>query len=248
MSPIRQRRSSGAHAVYDVLRARIIDGTLAPEARLTEPDLAQSLDVSRTPVREALRLLMAEGLVQQRLTGGMRVAALHTDDLDRIYEIRGRLEGLMARDACVRMDARGRDKLQNLMDLMERMKGVDTAILDLGRQFHGAIAEIADNPWCANLLHQIGGQVDRYRARSTRQPGRPDEAVAEHRRIFDQVTGGDPDAAEQAMRDHVALSAAAARRALQHDVVPDASDETRPEPRPTASAALPTARTDSPDH
>lgn len=231
-----------------MLRARIIDGSLAPEARLTEPDLAQSLDVSRTPVREALRLLMAEGLVQQRLTGGMRVATLHSDDLDRIYEIRGRLEGLMARDACVRMDAVARVKLQNLMDLMERMKGVDTAVLDLGRQFHGAIAERADNPWCANLLHQIGGQVDRYRARSTSQPGRPDEAVAEHRRIFDQVTGGDPDAAEQAMREHVALSAAAARRALQHDVVLRVADDIRPEPSRPAVTARATARTARPDH
>ncbi|WP_454044699.1 GntR family transcriptional regulator, partial [Cellulosimicrobium sp. Marseille-Q8652] len=96
------RRQSGARAVYDLLRTRIIDGTLAPGARLTEPVLSAQLGVSRTPVREALRLLQAEALVVELPTGGVRVAALDLADARRVYEVRARLEGLLARDACER--------------------------------------------------------------------------------------------------------------------------------------------------
>jgi len=74
------RRQSGARAVYDLLRGRIIDGSLAPDARLTEPVLSAELGVSRTPVREALRLLQAEALVVELPTGGVRVAPLDVAD------------------------------------------------------------------------------------------------------------------------------------------------------------------------
>ncbi|WP_171905313.1 GntR family transcriptional regulator, partial [Cellulosimicrobium cellulans] len=91
------RRQSGARTVYDVLRARIIDGSLAPGERLAEPVLADRLGVSRTPVREALRLLEAEALVVALPTGGVRVAPLDVADARRVYEVRARLEGLLAR-------------------------------------------------------------------------------------------------------------------------------------------------------
>ncbi|MEK8227493.1 DUF2625 family protein [Oerskovia sp. M15] len=97
------RRQSGARAVYDLLRSRIIDGTLAADARLTEPVLSAQLGVSRTPVREALRLLQAEALVVEQPTGGVRVAPLDVANLQRVYDVRARLEGLLARDACERV-------------------------------------------------------------------------------------------------------------------------------------------------
>ncbi len=217
MSAQTSPRSSGALTVYTTVRAQIIDGTLAPDLRLTEPELAHSLGVSRTPVREALRLLMAEGLVLQQVTGGMRVAPLRSDDLNRIYDIRARLEGLLARDAAARMDVRFRHELLGIVEVMERTRGVDGDVLDLGRQFHAKIAECADNRWCVQLLHQIRGHVDRFRAWSTSDPGRPDEAVTEHGKILQALLAGDPDAAERAMLAHVARSAHAARRALRLD-------------------------------
>ena len=214
MSASTARRASGAQTVYETVRAQIIDGALAPDTRLTEPGVARALGVSRTPVREALRLLLAEGLVQQQLTGGMRVAPLRSDDLGRIYDVRGRLEGLMARDACARMNAAYRAELQNLVALMERTRGIDAEALDLGRQFHTKIADCADNPWCEHLLHQIRGHIDRYRAFSTADPGRVGDAVTEHAGIFTALISGDPAAAERAMHEHVSRSAESARRAL----------------------------------
>jgi DNA-binding GntR family transcriptional regulator len=207
------RRQSGAHAAYELLRARIISGEISPGTRLTEPELASALGVSRTPVREALRLLIAEGLVDQLPNGGSRVTPLNPADIRRVYDVRARLEGLMARDACVRMTPAHLDDLARLIDLMERLRGEETEVLRLGREFHGRIAEIADNPWCEQLLRQIRGHVDRYRSLSTREPGRPDRAVAEHKAIFEALSAGDPERAEQAMRQHVEQSATSALHA-----------------------------------
>lgn len=222
------QRPSGAQTVYDMVRAQIIDGTLAPDVRLTEPVLAQHLGVSRTPVREALRLLTAEGLVQQQLTGGIRVAPMRRLDLERIFDVRGRLEGLMAHDACVRMDERGRTELEELFDLMDRMRGHHRAVLDLGRQFHEKIGEHADNPWCSHLLHQLRAHVDRFRAASTGQPGRAADTVTEHHQVFEAVISGDAERAERTMRAHIDRSAEVAARALILDDPAEATTAATP--------------------
>lgn len=204
----------GLEAVYQRLRTAIIDGRLRPDERLTEPALADLLDVSRTPVREALRLLLAEGLVQRQVPGGLRVAPLRREDADRIFDLRARLEGLLARDACLRLDDAGEARLRRLVTLMEHLAEDELEVLRLGREFHETIAEIADHPWCSQLLRGIRGHVDRYRTWATSAPGRPGQAVAEHRTILDALAARDPEAAERMMQEHVIRSADAVRRAL----------------------------------
>ncbi|MFG3690649.1 GntR family transcriptional regulator [Micromonospora sp. NPDC047740] len=225
------RRQSGAQAVYELMRAKIISGEFEPGGRLTEPELARTLGVSRTPVREALRLLIAEGLVDQLPTGGSRVAPLDPADIRRVYDIRARLEGLLARDACTRMTQPDLDTLTRLINLMHRLRGDETEVLRIGREFHARIAEIAENRWCEQLLHQIRGHVDRYRSLSTREPGRPDQAVAEHQAIYEALASGDPDRAEHAMRLHVDQSATSAVHAVGHTVptvdIPDEPSASR---------------------
>ena len=108
------RRRSGAHVVSDVLRERIVSGQLEPGVRLFEPELARTLNVSRTPVREALRTLTAEGLLSQLPTGGVAVAALDVDQLEDVYQVRAALEGLIARQACERMTPQALQELHCL--------------------------------------------------------------------------------------------------------------------------------------
>ncbi|NMR19057.1 GntR family transcriptional regulator [Cellulomonas fimi] len=214
MSIANVRRGTGLETVYATVRGQIIDGSLGPGDRLTEPALAERLNVSRTPVREALRLLLAEGLVHRQLSGGLRVAPLRREDLARIFDIRARLEGLLARDASLRMTLEARSRLEKLLERMDRAEGDESEILRLGREFHATVAECADNPWCSQLLHEIRGHVDRYKAWATSDPGRPAKAAVEHRAIFDALMSGDPDAADRVMQEHVVSSAVAARRAL----------------------------------
>lgn len=208
------RRQSGARAVYDLLRQRIIDGTLAADARLTEPVLSAQLGVSRTPVREALRLLQAEALVVEQPTGGVRVAPLAVTDLHRVYDVRARLEGLLARDACERARPADVARLSRLVDLMDAVRDHEDEVLRIGAQFHGEIATLADNRWCSELLRQIRGHVDRYRSLSARERVGTTDHVDEHREVASAIASGDPDAAERAMREHIERSGAMAAKAL----------------------------------
>lgn len=208
------RRQSGARAVYDLLRQRIIDGSLAADERLTEPVLSARLGVSRTPVREALRLLQAEALVVEQPTGGVRVAPLAATDLHRVYDVRARLEGLLARDACERARPADVQRLARLVDLMDAVRDHEDEVLRIGAQFHGEIESLADNRWCSELLRQIRGHVDRYRSLSARERVGTTDHVDEHRAVARAIASGDPDAAERSMREHIERSAAMAAKAL----------------------------------
>ena len=229
-------RQSGARAVYDVLRTQIIDGTLAPDERLSEPALASRLGVSRTPVREALRRLEAETLVVEQPTGGVRVAPLDVADARQVYEVRARLEGLLARRAAERVagsDGRSRSedagtadaddvaRLGRLVELMDAVRDHDDEVLRIGAEFHAVVERLADDRLCAALLRQIRGHVDRYRTLATRERVGTTAHVDEHRAVARAVVGGNPDAAEHAMRAHIDSSAAAATRALARDTPPD---------------------------
>jgi len=226
-------RQSGARAVYDALRTQIIDGTLAPDERLSEPALAARLGVSRTPVREALRRLEAETLVVEQPTGGVRVAPLDVADARQVYEVRARLEGLLARRAAERVagteaaaggasegafdgapDPADVARLARLVELMDAVRDHDDEVLRIGAEFHAVVERLADDRLCAALLRQIRGHVDRYRTLATRERVGTTAHVDEHRAVARAIVEGDPDAAEDAMRAHIDQSAAMATRAL----------------------------------
>ncbi|MBD5786138.1 GntR family transcriptional regulator [Cellulosimicrobium terreum] len=225
--PALARRQSGARAVYELLRGHIIDGTLEPGERLTEPVLAGRLGVSRTPVREALRLLQAEALVVELPTGGVRVAPLDVADARRVYEVRARLEGLLARDACERATPDDVARLVRLVTLMGAVRDHEDEVLRVGAQFHGEIEALADNRWCSALLRQIRGHVDRYRALAARGRVGTTDHVDEHRAVADAFARGDATAAEAAMVAHIDRSAALADQALRAADHPTTTDPAR---------------------
>lgn len=214
------RRQSGSEAVHDVLRQQIISGALAPGDRLTELDLAANLGVSRTPIREALRLLLGEQLVERRATGGFRVAPLYTADVRGIYDVRALLEGLMAQDACQRMTEADLTTLRRQIERMSLLRDHEDEVVKLGREFHGQIEQLGSNRWCVQLLQQIRGHIDRFRTVSTRAPGRAAEAAEEHQKIYDALASGDADAAGEAMREHVYRSAESTLKALTDSAQP----------------------------
>src|SRR5687767_6723079 len=127
----RPRRASGGQLVYTELRRRILDLELRPGQRLYEPELATELRVSRTPLREALRLLLAEDLLDQLPTGGMVVRSLSAGEIDELYTVRAVLEGLMAAEAARRLDDADVETLHALVDRNERL--VELADDEIGR-------------------------------------------------------------------------------------------------------------------
>jgi DNA-binding GntR family transcriptional regulator len=198
--------------VADRLRQLIYSGELAAGAWIDERALAERFRISRTPLREALKVLHAEGLV--RLTprrGSFVAAALTARDLDEIFPLMALLEGLCAREA---VGKAGRDDVRRLQALHAELER-HAAAGDLDRYseqnyaFHEAIEALAANPWLSRMLSELRRFLRLLRGRQLRVPGRLEASVAEHRRFMRALLRRDPDAAERVMRAHLLAQRAA---------------------------------------
>ena len=214
MTETSRTRTSGAHFVYLELKRQILDLELDPGERLYEPGLSKALNVSRTPLREAVRRLIAENLLEQQPTGGVVVPTLDEREVGELYDVRASLEGLMAAEACRRATEAD---LAGLDDLVERnaalVKFADDA-MNAGKSIHARIGVIADNAWAQRLHDQLADQLQRYRVYTNHTQARRDQALAEHRDIVAAVRGGDPDKARDVAAAHVLSARGEAIRAI----------------------------------
>jgi len=214
------RRRSGAQFVYEELLDRIQDMRLEPGRRLHETELATSLGVSRTPLREALRLLLAEELLEQLPTGGMVVRRLTPRDAAELYAVRARLEGLVAAAAAERAEPGDIDRLTALLHRNEALAGLADGAMESGHAIHVELERIADHAWASRVLAQIEGQLARYRRFSNASPERRSAALAEHRGIIEAVAAGDPVAAGARAEEHVLAAREATVAELEVSLAP----------------------------
>jgi DNA-binding GntR family transcriptional regulator len=197
------RRVSGAQVVYRSLYDRITRLDLAPGTRLHETELAASLAVSRTPLREALRMLLSDGLVHQLPTGGMVVAPLDPQEMQHLYEVRAVLEGVVARQACEALTDGAVVELERIVDQMRRLVDYPDEMLRLGNAFHARLLDLSRNRYAAQVLQLLRGHLSRYQAITATIEPRRRAALDEHSGILDALRGGDTQLAETRMRDHV---------------------------------------------
>ena len=198
-----QRRVSGAQVVYTTLHDRITSLQLAPGTRLHETELAASLAVSRTPLREALRMLLADGLVRQLPTGGVVVAPLDPEEMRDLYEVRSVLEGVVAREACDRLTDADLAELEALVDQMSRLVDYPAEMLRLGNAFHARLLSAAGNRYAEQMLRLLRGHLQRYQALTATIDPRRREAFGEHSGILEALRARDAGLAETRMREHV---------------------------------------------
>lgn len=199
----RMRRASGGQLVYAELRRRILSLELQPGQRLYEPELAATLQVSRTPLREALRLLLAEDLIDQLPTGGMVVRPLAASDIEELYSVRAALEGLMTGEAARRLTDDDVAELRGLVDRNARMVGDAEDAMRAGHDLHLRIAEVAGHGWARRLHAQVDGHMSRYRPFTNESQDRRTAALAEHRAIVEALVARDADGARRLAESHV---------------------------------------------
>lgn len=174
------------------------------------------LNMSRTPVREALNRLRAERLVIKMPTGGHVIATMSLDEAKELYSLREVLEGLVAREAAVNGCADQVDRMRVVIDQMTRLADYEDEIRRLGRVFHEALLEASGNQWASRILEQLRGQLDRYRFLAVgHSTERRQSAAAEHGRILRLVDERQADAAEATMREHVRASGRAMLQGLE---------------------------------
>ena len=210
-----EQTSLAAPALYEQvaerLRARIFAHELAPGAWVDEQAIAAEYGISRTPLREALKVLAAEGLVQLKPRRGCYVAALSEQDLDEIFPVMALLEGRCAQEATVRATNTDRDRLSAIHAELEHYaaKGDADRFFEANQQFHNALQELAGNRWLKQLIEETRQFIKLTRRDSLNLQGRLKQSLAEHRAILAAVQHGDAEGAGRLMHDHLLSGRAA---------------------------------------
>ncbi|SDK58854.1 transcriptional regulator, GntR family [Glycomyces sambucus] len=194
-----------AALVADRLRDMITHGGLAPGERLKEAELAAALHVSRGPVREAIALLTAEGLVETQRYRGARVISLTARDIEEVYSLRLAIERLAMARAAERLTPELRAALDGVLDRMrdlpETAPAADVAALDL--EFHDLVYEAAAHARLDRTWAPIRGQVAVFLHSRTDGDYFRSTSHAKHLRLRDALATGDPAAAVAAIEDHI---------------------------------------------
>lgn len=191
--------------VFHQLEKAILDGDFAPGDSLTEVKLSAELGVSRTPIREALMQLELEGLVKTTHNKGAVVVGVSEQDVDDIYMIRSRIEGLAARWAAERMTDEELDAMREIVELQEfyAAKGDKLRVGNLDNRFHELLYESCRSNQLRRMLSIFHHRIYKARESSVRR-GRALASTQEHRAILTALDNHDPDEAERAMTVHVA--------------------------------------------
>lgn len=191
--------------VFQTLREAILRGTIKPGERLMEIQLSQQLGVSRTPVREAIRMLELEGLVNMTPRKGAAVAAISEKSLRDVLEVRCALEELSVRLACERMSWEQFEQLRTAnVKFAQVAESEDiTVIAKSDEVFHDIIYYSTDNDKLILLLNQLREQMYRYRVEHIKMKERRSLLIREHQEIIDALRERDSQTAVLVMRRHI---------------------------------------------
>lgn len=194
-----------SHAVYLTLRAAIFHGILAESERLQERWLSQVLEVSRTPVREALQRLEAEGFAKDVPRVGLVVSLLTLQEVEDIYALRICLEG-MAAQLATRLASESAitvlEQLQAQIEMAQRQRNIEQVTI-LNAEFHDAICRAGKNHRLAGLVNLLHDSVQRVGSTTLAYPGRPEQATKEHRAILSAIKRRDAEVAKRLAEEHM---------------------------------------------
>ncbi|WBU60931.1 GntR family transcriptional regulator [Paracoccus albus] len=203
-------------SVYERLCEDIRSGVLSPGSRLREAEIAERHAVSRTPVREAIRRLEAEGLVDHLPRSGAIVRKLDYSETMELYEMRTVLEGTAARLAARAASSVELEELQAINDEMREADGHADRLVTLNRQFHHLLHEAARNRFLIKSMASVDNTLLILGASSMHLPERAVAAVDEHSKVLDALLARDGLAAESAMRRHMERAQFARLKILRH--------------------------------
>lgn len=158
----KEKASVASQRVADALAQRIFSGELAPGTRIKQDELAEKLNTSRIPVRDALRILEARGLVTMRANAGARVSSLSMRDLDISYEIRERIEPLLLAESIPNLSEGDIADLRRVLEELESGPSLDRAV-ELGREFHEISYRGHNTPLLAQMVERLWDVTQSYR-------------------------------------------------------------------------------------
>ncbi|MEY3665047.1 MAG: hypothetical protein RLZZ153_1229 [Pseudomonadota bacterium] len=188
--------------VAELLRERIFRQELAPGSWIDELRLAEEYGISRTPLREALKVLATEGLVTMKLRRGAYVTEVSQRDLSEVYHLLALLESDAARVVAERADDQ---QLRELQDLHERLAGAVSdreEFFRINESFHRRLLTLADNRWREQMVNDLRKVMKLNRHHSLLKAGRIAESLAEHAAIMQALRSRDGQGAAERMQEH----------------------------------------------
>ncbi|MDN3522770.1 GntR family transcriptional regulator [Halomonas ramblicola] len=194
-----------AEEAYEALHDLIVHGRLAPGQRLVEPELCEQLGISRTPLREALKMLANDGLVTLRRNRNAQVSLIDPQELEHLFEVEAGLESLAATLAAERMTASELKRLEKLQLRLEKLldQGDRDAYFALNQRIHALIVSGAKNPVLERTHRRLLGQLERARYLALDQLGRWEQSTEEHREILEALKARDGERAGRCLLAHI---------------------------------------------
>lgn len=204
------RKSAGQH-VFEYLKQAIILGGIAPGSRLVESRIADSIGVSRTPVREALHKLESQGFLKKLPAGGFTVLGLTSQDIDETFGIRSVLESYAARLAAKNHTP---EELAELEKKIEEYKhclklGKVAELEKINTRFHELLYTLSNSPRLIKMINDLKAQIHRFRHIILSQETMAKQSNQDHRRMVAAIRERDADGVEKLVREHILRGKAA---------------------------------------
>ncbi|GAB4364839.1 MAG: hypothetical protein Kow00121_00860 [Elainellaceae cyanobacterium] len=205
-----QRSKPLYEQAYLALRSAILSGEIGVDERLVETQLAERFQVSRTPIREAIRRLQQESLLASDADGRLYVVKLSLHDAIKLYDCRIALEQLAVVGACEHATKEQLKAIEQTLVQAEAIAKQDNPqsnqLLDLNFQFHRLIAESSDNPWLVPILDQLSNQTTLLRIQTLQDDPDVTDIHAEHHQIYEAIARQDSKAALKHITYHLSVS------------------------------------------
>lgn len=200
-------KATRSDQLRELLEEMIVSGQLRPGTKIDESELVQRFEVSRTPMREAIKALVATGLLEVGARQGVRVAAVSIPKLMEMFEMMAILEGQCAKYAARRATP---EEVEQLWAIQKRLEeelttGDQQRFYDVNAVFHDALYAASHTQFIAEQTRLLRKRVSMYRKHVTYLPGRMVKTIEEHGRIITAIQAKDPRAAMAAAQDHVNL-------------------------------------------
>lgn len=203
-----EKNKSIREKVYDTLKQMIIDGVIKPGERIIETEYSNKFQISRTPIREAIRMLELEGLVESQTTGGVIVKTLTREEISEIYKIRIALESLIIEEIIKKINNQDIKKLEKVLKNTKKafeVKDIEK-VFSLFTEFNQILYDIASLPKVTGMINNINLYLKRFRKLSIDNPSRKEEAFEDHVQILEAIKNKELSTAISINRMHLEKS------------------------------------------
>ena len=194
--------------IVEFIKDAVVSGRLKPGERVPEQEIAETLGISRTPIREAFRQLESEGFITITPRKGAVVSPITDKDVSEFYAIKSLLEGYAARLACPKFSSKDIVRLEGINKKMQRCaeKGDVKGFFKLDNEFHDIFLKACGNSRLYTLVHQIVAQFERFRVTALSIEGRMAVSIKQHEEIIKAFKDGDTGLVEKLVKDNAEMS------------------------------------------